>query len=133
MTTATILFCVLLSGCTRTTAAGASSAAHTTMNLTLPRAANADEAVHVRLAAGVLPAGARVVVRLPTGEIVGSATPYGARPGQKAGVFTIPLPPGAIRNGKVTLQFTVEGKGGPRPPKGGEVEQVDLIYVPVTH
>ncbi len=116
MTTATILFCVLLSGCTRTTAAGA-----------------ADEAVQIRLAAGVLPAGARVVVRLPTGEIVGAATPYGARPGQKAGVFTIPLPPGAIRNGKVTLQFTVEGKGGPRAPKGGEVEQVDLIYVPVTH
>src|SRR5258708_28162798 len=36
MTTATVLFCVLLSGCTRTTVAGAPSAPHTTLNPTPP-------------------------------------------------------------------------------------------------
>jgi hypothetical protein len=128
---ATAALCFLLSGCTHAAAPGAPAATHKTMTLTLPRAATADETVHVRLAAGVLPQGARIVVRLPNGEIAGSATPYGFR-GAKAGVFTIPLPPGAIRDGKVTLELAVEEKGALRAPKDGEVERVDLVYVPVT-
>src|SRR5215212_8665910 len=118
---ATAALWLLLTGCTHAAASGASSAALKTMTLTLPRAAAADEAVHVRVTAGPLARGARIVVRLSGGEIAGSATRYGGRTDQKAGVFIIPLPPGAIRDGKIALTVEVEEKGKRRAPKAGEV------------
>jgi hypothetical protein len=103
-----------------------------TMTLTLPRAAATGEAVHLHLVAGVLPRGARVVVRLPNGQIAGTATRYGGRTDQPAGEYIIPLPPEAIRNGKVTLRVEVEEDGTAREPKSGEVRKLELVYVPVT-
>jgi len=69
---------------------------------------------------------------LPDGRIAGSATPYGARAGQPAGEYVIPLPPDAIQDGKVKLRLEVEENGTARAPKKGEVEKVELVYVPVT-
>ena len=103
-----------------------------TMTLTLPRAAAAGEVVHLHLIAGALPRGARIVVRLPNGQVAGTATRYGGRTDQPAGEYIIPLPPEAIRNGKVKLRIDVEEDGTERAPKRGEVRKVELVYVPVT-
>jgi hypothetical protein len=107
---------------------------HRALTLALPRAPASDEAVALRVKVGILPRGARVVVRLPSGEIVGSVSPFGVLPGRKAGASMIPLPAKAIENGKVQLIFEVEEKGRPaaRPPTKKEMEAVELVFLPVT-
>lgn len=132
-TLATAALCLLLSGCTHAATAGAPDVgARKTVTLTLPRSAAEGEAVAARIAAGAVPRGARIIVRLPTGEIAGSVTPYGIRSGQKAGVYTIPLPAGATANGKVTLHLEVKEKRGTRAPTDREVERVELVFLPIT-
>jgi hypothetical protein len=120
MTTVATAALWLLLGCTQRT-----------MTLTLPRPPAAGEAVRVHVVAGVLPRGARVVVRLPDGQVAGSATPYGVRAGQPAGEYIIPLPKEATRTGKVKLCLAVEEKGTTRAPKKGEIRKVELVTVPV--
>lgn len=127
----TTAICFLLLGWTH--AEAGAPQARKTVTLTLPRAAASNEAVAVRIAAGVLPRGARIIVRLQSGEIAGSVTPYGVRTGQKAGLYTIPLPQHAIANGTVTLHLELsEKRGGPRAPTEQEVEKVEVVYVPVS-
>src|SRR4051794_38704269 len=77
------------------------------VTLTLEREPTAEEMVTLRVTVGVLPRNARVVVRTERGEIAGTITPFGVRPGQKAGVHTIPVPPGALSKKKVALRFEV--------------------------
>ena len=105
-----------------------------TVILELPRPLETDETAVVRVVAGVLPRGARVVARLPDGTVVGSVTPYGVRHGEKAGAYTIALPPAVLLPGSgVTLHLTVERKGAAsRPPTSREVEKVELVVVPVS-
>ena len=102
--------------------------------LELPRSPAADETVCVRISVGVLPRNARIVVRLDNGEIVGTVAPYGVRPNQKAGVYTIPIPTSAAVNGKVSLHLEVEQKSvaTTRAPTQAEVEDARLAFVPVT-
>lgn len=129
---ATTAICFVLLGGTHASAAGAPQT-HKTVTVTLPRAAASNEAVAVRISAGVLPDGARIIVRLPSGEIAGSVTPYGVRTGQKAGIYTIPLPQHAVANGTVTLHLELgEKRGEPRAPTEQEVEKVEVVYVPVS-
>jgi hypothetical protein len=102
--------------------------------LQLPRSPAADEAVCVRISVGVLPRNTRIVVRLGNGEIVGTVAPYGVRPNQKAGVYTIRIPTNAAVNGKVSLRLEVEEKSAvtARAPTPAEVEDARLTFVPIT-
>jgi hypothetical protein len=101
--------------------------------LELPRAAGAGEAIYLRLTVGVLPRGARLVVRLGDGEIAGTVATYGVRPNQKAGIHTIGIPARAVVDGKVSLVLDVEEKKAPvRPPTQSEVEGATLVFRPVT-
>jgi len=128
---ATIASWVLLLGCARSDAAGAAKA-HKSVTLALPRAASSNEALAARIRAGVLPPGARIIVRLSNGEIAGSVTPYGVRSGQKA-LYTIPLPGRAVASGRATLQLELKEEGGAtRPPTDQEVEGVELVWVPAS-
>jgi hypothetical protein len=105
-----------------------------TLTLDLTRQPATDEEIVLRLALGILPRGTRVVVRTADGEIVGTASPYGLRPGQKAGTHTIPVPDKAVTGNKVTLRIEVldKGSGKPRSPLKGEVDSTKLDFVKVT-
>ena len=104
-----------------------------TFELTLPRRAAADEAVWAQVRVGVLPRGAEVVVGTADGERIGSVSPFGFRSAQQGASYTIPLPAGAIVDGRVQLRLQVTQAGAAaRAPASGEVEGVRLIFVPVT-
>lgn len=103
------------------------------LTLTLPRQPAANEALVLCLSVGVLPHHARVVVHTVDGEIAGTIAPFGVRPGQKAGVYTIPVPAKAVEGDKVTLRLDVLEKGAEaaRPPARAEIEEAKLAFVPV--
>jgi hypothetical protein len=100
---------------------------------TLPRAANAGEAVWARIAAGALPRGARIRVSTPDGVSIGSVGPFGTRRGQEAASYDVVLPAGAIQGNRVRLRLEIIEPGGTlRAPGAGEIDGVELRYVPVT-
>ena len=101
--------------------------------LALPRPLATDEAVQLRVAVGAVPAAAKVVVRSTAGRIIGTVAPFGIRPGQKAGAYSIPVPSRLMAGEKVTLRFEVVEKGAaPRPPTRAELEDARLIPSKVT-
>ena len=102
------------------------------VTLTLTREPTEDEMVTLRVTAGVLPRNARVVVRTEDGEIAGTITPFGIRPGQKAGVHTIPVPSGALAKNKVELRFEVLEKDAKqaRVATKAEIEDAKLVLIP---
>jgi hypothetical protein len=101
--------------------------------LTLPRAPAATEAVWLSVRLGVLRRGARVLVLSDDGRLLGAISPFAIAPGDKAGAYTIPLPEGTVRDGRVAVRIVVEEREHvTRPSTRGEVEDVDLVYVPAT-
>src|SRR5262249_49011808 len=104
-----------------------------TLTLTLPHAPARGEAIRVRVNAGVLPRGARLIVRTAAGKIVGTVSPYGIASGSKAGTYTIPVPMDALADGKVALSFELKDRDGKvRPPTRDELEGAELVLVPVS-
>jgi hypothetical protein len=103
------------------------------IELTLPRDAAADEAVWLQVHAGVLPHGADILISTDDGTLVGTVSPLTVPFGQDAGTYTVPLPDTAIANGRVLLHLAVEVPGASaRAPRSGEVQSVELMYVPIT-
>jgi hypothetical protein len=104
------------------------------LTIALPRQAGAEEALVIRLSVGVLPRRARVVVETLDGEIAGSVTPYGIRPGRKAGIYTIPIPDKAVSNKKITLRLKVleQGAKSSRPPARAEIEAAKVAFTRVS-
>jgi hypothetical protein len=103
-----------------------------TIELTLPRPVGPDEAVWLQVRTGAL-AGAEIHVRTSDGELLGTVSPFGGRRDQGGVTYTIPVPKAAIRDGRIRLRLDVHAPDGPaRAPRPGEVEDVTLIYVPVT-
>src|SRR4051812_14755948 len=62
----------------------------------LPREVAKGEAVRAMVSVGTLRRGEKIVVRTSSGEIAGSVSPFGIKPGQKAGIYPIPVPHNAI-------------------------------------
>ncbi len=115
----------------------ASGSRHRDFLLPLPKVATAQKqeprALVAYLRVGSLPAGARILVRARTGELVGSATPYGAQARQNPGIYTLPIPLSAIQDNAVVLQVELIRKGlQPRAPTRAEIQSVSLAYIPVT-
>jgi hypothetical protein len=101
--------------------------------LQLPRPPNPHEAVWLKIRSGNLPRGAEIIVTAPDGKLLGSASPYGLSSGQAAASYTIPLPKGAITDGRVQVRIVVAQPGkAAHPSNAREVESVELVYVPVT-
>ena len=118
---------LLLAGC----AGGSVQIEDGAVTISMPRAAAQDELVTVRVRAGALPRGAVIVVRTATGRIAGSIAPYGVKAGDKAGTHTIPIPEGAVKDGKLPLRFEVQQKGSAtRKATKAEVEDVRVTFVP---
>jgi hypothetical protein len=103
------------------------------VELALPRDAADDEAVWLQVHAGVLPRGAEILISTTDGTPVGTVSPIAVPFGQGAGTYTMPLPDAAITDGRVRLRLAVGVPGAPaRAPKSGEVQSVELLYVPIT-
>lgn len=87
------------------------------------------ESASVRLSAGVLPHGSRLIVRLANGELVGAISPFGVSPGERAGSYMIPLPEDAVRGGTVTLHLELELPDHTlRTPTEKEIEGGELLF-----
>src|SRR5262245_54398286 len=102
------------------------------LTLVLPQQPTADEMVVAHVTVGDLPPKARIVVRTGDGEIAGTITPYGVRPGQNAGVHTVAVPAKAVAKNKVALRFRseerrVEKARGPSPT---EIQDIKLVLIP---
>lgn len=124
---------ILLLGCTHADAAGASQArSHKIVTLTLPRAMAANDLVRAQITTGPMARGAKLIARLPNGDIVGSVTPYAMENPARGGSHTIAIPARAIHDGKVTLHLEFLEKRGakPRPPSERELEKVELYLIP---
>jgi hypothetical protein len=99
------------------------------VELALPRAASADEAVDLEVQTGVMPRGTEIDVTTPSGELLGTISPFAIPPGHPAGTYVIPLNANDIVNGHVTVQLSLRGYGiPPRPPTASEVRNVSIGY-----
>jgi hypothetical protein len=97
------------------------------VNLVLPRDLNANEVVWVELKLGVLASGAEVEVETTEGEPVGTVSPHGIRAGNEAGTYTLPVPPNAIINKRLSLRLILkQPDSSKRAPTNKEVNNVRL-------
>ena len=94
---------------------------------------SAGTAIVARVNVGPLPRGARVIVRLADGEVIGSISPYGMQAAASGGSYTIPLPDRVNDATELKFRFEVQESrdAQPRPPREGEVLGVELHAVPV--
>jgi hypothetical protein len=104
------------------------------IRLSLPRQLRANEMLVVRLKVGVVPRGTKIIVRTADHKVAGTIDPFGIRPGQKAGVYTVSVPAKAVADEKVSLQVEVLEKDAKaaRPPTRSEIEDAELSFVPVS-
>jgi len=104
------------------------------LTLNLPRQAAANEMVVVQLKVGVVKRGTKIVVRTTHQEIAGTITPFGIRPGQKAGLYTVPVPSKAITDKKVSLRLEILEKDAKaaRAATAAEIEDATLRFIPVS-
>jgi hypothetical protein len=93
--------------------------------LTLPRAIGAGETAFLEIEVGAI-GRAQIEVTTDTGQPLGTVAPFGPRAGQNAGTFTLPVPAGAIRDGRVALRLMVRQGGTLRPPTAEEVRGAKL-------
>jgi hypothetical protein len=115
-------------GLTDAAAQSGDVAAAREMTLTAPHPLRAGEAAAVELELGSLGRGRVVTVTTTDGRPLGTVSPFGARVGQPGGTYTLPVPPDAIRDGKLTVRLTISQGGGgpPRAPTAEEVPSVRL-------
>ena len=88
-----------------------SGSAMRVVELTLPRAAAANERVDLQVQAGVLPRGTEIDITTPGGELIGTISPFAIRRGHPAGTYTFPVPPREVRDGHVTVRLSVRAAG----------------------
>jgi len=96
------------------------------VNLVLPRSLAENESVVVELKLGVLARGAEIQVETTSGRMLGVISPYGIRSGNEAGTYTVPVPPEAISNQRVSLRITLSHNHSKRTPTTKEVRSVRL-------
>jgi hypothetical protein len=105
----------------------ANVAAAQDVTLALPRALRAGETAAVEVQLGPISRGSVLNVTTASGQPLGTISPFGARPGQEAGTYTLPIPPDAIRDGRLAIRLTVSRSNAPpRAPTAQEVRGVKL-------
>ncbi|MGO9466294.1 MAG: hypothetical protein ACLQIB_27305 [Isosphaeraceae bacterium] len=104
------------------------------LTLNLSRRPAANEMLVVQIKVGVLKRGTKILVRAINKELAGTITPFGIRPGQKAGLFTVPVPSKAVADKKVSLLFEVLEKDAKaaRAATKAEIEDAKLVLIPVS-
>jgi hypothetical protein len=104
------------------------------LTLPLPRQPAANEMLVIQIWVGAIGRGTKIVVRATDQKIAGTIVPFGIRPGQKAGMHTIPVPANAVADKKVSLRLEVLEKGAKaaRAPTRLEIEDAKLSFIPVS-
>jgi len=105
------------------------------LTLTLSRQPAANEMLVVQIKVGVVKRGTKIVVRAIDNEVAGTIAPFGIRPGQKAGLFTVPIPTKAVVDKKVSLRLEVlekDAKAG-RAATKAEIEDAKLAFISVSN
>jgi hypothetical protein len=97
------------------------------VDLVLPRSLSENESVVVEVKLGVLPRGAEILVETTSGRMLGVISPYGIRPGNEAGTYTVPVPRDAISNERISLRITLSHNHSKRTPTTQELRTVQLI------
>lgn len=99
------------------------------VELAVPYSAAANERLDLQVQTGVMPRGTQIEVTTPSGELLGTISPFAIPPGHPAGTYTIPLSAGDIVNGHVSVRLSLKGYGiPPRPPTANEVRNVSIGY-----
>jgi hypothetical protein len=103
-------------------------------DIALPRALKAGERVLLEVRVGAIGSGQEVVLRTADGRLIGTVSPYGIRPGNAAGTYVVPVPPGALahalRDGRLRLRILIERAGAAaRPVRADEVLGVRAVVV----
>jgi hypothetical protein len=100
--------------------------------ITIPRGVRANQALELRVVVGPLPERSRVVVRLHTGEVAGTITPFGPEARAAGGTYTIPLVGPAVTAERLILRLQLEDASGrpSRAPTAAEVRRIELVPIP---
>lgn len=98
------------------------------MTLALPRPLQAGETVWIEVQVGPIARGREIDVMTTSGQMLGTISPFGVRPGQDAGTYTLPVPRDAVRDGRLSLRLTISQVGKePRAVTKREVRGVKLV------
>lgn len=104
---------------------GGGSAAAQERTLPLPHPLQPGQFAWLEVEVGRIGRGQEVIVATAAGQTIGVISPFAIRTGQEAGTYTLPLPPGAIADGQVTVRLTItQVSGEPRVPTDEEVRRV---------
>jgi hypothetical protein len=98
--------------------------------LALPRALEIGDVVTVVVEVGALQRGQEIVVTTLSGQPIGTLSPFGIPAGQAAGSYALPVPAGAVRDGKLSLRLRLIGAGTPRAPTDREVKGLKVSITP---
>jgi hypothetical protein len=108
-------------------AAAQNTSAAQDLTLALPHPLGTGETVLLEVQLGTIAKGRVVEVTTAAGAPLGTISPFGARPGQNAGTYALPVPADAIRERRVAIRLTITQPGGPpRAPTPQEVRGVKL-------
>jgi hypothetical protein len=81
---------------------------------------------------GIITRGTEIQITTPSGEWIGTVSPFAIRAGQPAGTYVFPLSPTMIEAGHLTVDLSVTHPGTTaRPPTPDEVPKVSIVYMPV--
>ena len=96
------------------------------VTLVLPRTLEANETAWIELKVGVISKGTEIEIETTEGRTLGVISPYGIRPGNEAGTYTVPLPEDAISNKRVSVRITLSYLQTKRAPTSKELKSVRL-------
>ncbi|HQT78863.1 MAG TPA: hypothetical protein PLD10_17560 [Rhodopila sp.] len=104
------------------------------MTLTLPHPLRAGEMAWIQVQVGTIARGQEIDVTTAAGEELGVISPFGVRAGHAAGTYTLPVPAGTIRDGRVAIRLRITQFGAPpRPPTPQEVRGIRLTTTGAPH
>ena len=93
--------------------------------LTLPRPLRQGEQAVVAVSVGAI-GHSRIEVTTRQGERLGTISPFGVAAGHAGGTYLLPVPSGAVHDGRLALRFTVTSGGKGRDATTKEVTGVKL-------
>ena len=97
--------------------------------LTLPRPIGAGETAFIEMQVGAVRSGQTIEIATAAGRSLGVISPFGARVGQDAGTYTVPVPADAIRDGRIAIRLTIRQGDATRAPTTEEVRGMKLSIV----
>ena len=99
--------------------------------LSLPRPLAAGETAFIAVEVGPISRGREITIATAAGRALGTVSPFGARAGQDAGTFTVPVPAAALENSRLALRLTISRLDGSKhAPTADEVRSVKLSINP---